>query len=48
MSYRHIWIGWSRDSKGKLRNYHTREVCNTLTSQPGGVTKPLVIEYELD
>lgn len=38
------WIGWSRDIRG-VPKYHCVEVCNTITSQMGGTTTPLIYEY---
>lgn len=39
------FIGWSRDKRG-VPTYHCVDVCNTITSQMGGTTTPLVNEYK--
>lgn len=39
------FIGWSRDKRG-VPTYHCVDVCNTITSQMGGTTTPLVHEYK--
>lgn len=30
------FVGWTRDDKGKVLNWHFKDICNTITSTAGG------------
>ena len=30
------FVGWTRDDKGKVLNWHFKDICNTITPSAGG------------